>query len=111
LHYAKANYRNHKGNPDALSTLGWVYFRLDRFDAAGLALDQATKADDGKPNNPDTATYLAHVLHHDHEDWEASVILEDILQRNKRSFSMKPEAQKLYEKVKDAKKPEGPAEQ
>ena len=36
-------------------------------------------------------------------------MLEDVLRRNKRPFLMKPEAEKLYEKVKDAKTPEGSA--
>ena len=44
----KANYRDNKNkSPDALSTLGWVYFRRDEFDQAGLALDQAVKATGG----------------------------------------------------------------
>ncbi len=54
--------------------------------------------------DPDMATYVAHLLHHRQQDWEAKGILEDIL-KNERSFAMKPEAQKLYEKVKDAKQP------
>ena len=29
LDYAEANYRDNKDNPDALSTLGWVYFRRE----------------------------------------------------------------------------------
>ena len=37
--------------------------------------------------------------------WQAKVILEEIL-KDDRSFSIRPEALKLYEKVKDAKRPE-----
>ena len=38
LAYAEANYRDNKNNPDALSTLGWVYFRRNEFDEAGGSL-------------------------------------------------------------------------
>jgi tetratricopeptide (TPR) repeat protein len=106
LAYAEANYKDNKNNPDALSTLGWVYFRRGEFDQAGLAIEQAVKATGGNLNNPDTVTYLAHILHHRGEqDWQAKELLKTILDSG-RPFSMKPEAEKLYEKVKDAKKPE-----
>jgi tetratricopeptide (TPR) repeat protein len=105
LDFAEANYRDNKNNADALSTLGWVYFRRGEFDQATLALDQAVKASGGNLTNPDTITYVAHSLHHHHREWEAKALLEEIL-KSDRAFSMKPEAQKLYEKVKDAKKPE-----
>ena len=64
LAYAEANYRDNKNNPDALSTLGWVYFRRNEFDQAGLALEQAIKATGGNLTNADTATYVAHILYH-----------------------------------------------
>ena len=81
LDYAEGNYSDNNKNPDALSTLGWVYFRRGEFDQAGLALDQAIKATGGNLNNPDTATYVAHILHHRQQDWEAKKILEAILWR------------------------------
>jgi tetratricopeptide (TPR) repeat protein len=105
LAYAEANYKDNNKSPDAISTLGWVYFRRGEFDKAGLALDQAIKAVGGVLNNPDMATFVAYILHHREADWQAKDILENVL-NSKRPFSMKPEAQKLYEKVKDAKKPE-----
>jgi tetratricopeptide (TPR) repeat protein len=107
LRYAEANYKDNNKSPDALSTLGWVYFRRGEFDKAGLALNQAVQAVGGVLNNPDTATYAAYILHHSEKDWQAKDILESVL-NSKRPFSMKPEAEKLYEKVKDAKKPEAP---
>jgi len=105
LAYAEANYRDNKNNPDALSTLGWVYFRRNEFDQAGLALDQAVKATNGNLSNADTATYVAHILYHQGREWQAKEILDNVL-KNARPFSMRPEAEKLFAKVKDAKKPE-----
>ncbi|MGO9112431.1 MAG: tetratricopeptide repeat protein [Thermoguttaceae bacterium] len=107
--YAEANYKDNSKTPDALSTLGWVYFRHGDFEKARGALDQAIKAVGGlNSNSPDLATYAAYVLHHSDRDWDAKDILESIL-KSDRPFSMKPEAQELYKKVKDAKKPEAVA--
>jgi len=104
LEYAQNNYTSNKQSPDALSTLGWVYFRRNEFDQAGLALDQAVKATNGQINNADTATYLAHILYHLDKKWQAKEILDNIF-KSERPFSMKPEAKILWEKVKDATKP------
>jgi tetratricopeptide (TPR) repeat protein len=105
LDFAEANYRVNKG-PEALSTLGWVYFRDGEFDKARLALNQAVKVTGGNLNNADTTTYLAHVLYHQGQRYQAKKLLDNIL-KGDRPFSMRPEAEKLYEKVKDEKKPEG----
>ena len=103
LEYALANYNEHKDNPEVLSTLGWVYYRNERFDDAGTVLEQAVKTTPGKLlDHPDLVTYVAHVLHHRGRDEEAKVYLQEILQ-NDRPFSMRPEAMKLYEEVRDAK--------
>lgn len=104
LAYAEANYRENNKSPDALSTLGWVYFRRNEFDQAGLALEQALKATNGQLTNPDTATYVAHILYHQDRKYQAKQILDEIL-KSDHPFSMKPEALKLYEKVKDATPP------
>ena len=74
----------------------------------GLALDQAIKAAGGL-NNADTATYCGPYPSPSDRDWKAKEILENIL-KSERPFSMRPEAKKLYEKVKDAKKPAEPAQ-
>jgi tetratricopeptide (TPR) repeat protein len=103
LAYAEANYRDKQNIPEALPTLGWVYFRRGEFDQAKFAFELAINAA-GKLTNPDAATYWAHILHHRDRDWEAKAILDEIL-KNDRSFSMKPEAKTLYEKVRGAKKP------
>jgi tetratricopeptide (TPR) repeat protein len=103
LAYAEANYRDNKNNPDALSTLAWVYFRRNEFEQAGAAIEQAVKASNGNLSN-DMATYLAHILYHRDKKWEAKELLDSIL-KDGRPFSMRPEALKLYEKVKDAARP------
>ncbi len=104
LDYAEANLRDNNDNPNALSTLGRIHFLRNDFDKAWLVFDRAMKATGGTMD-PDTATYAAHILHQRQRDWEAMGILWDILEDD-RPFSMRPEAQKLYEKVENAKRPE-----
>jgi tetratricopeptide (TPR) repeat protein len=109
LEYVEANYRDMNNSPDALptlGTLGWVYYRRGEFAHAELALELAVNATNDK-TDPDTATYLAHVLVQQGKDWQAKEVLEKLPLKAGRRFSMRPEALKLYEKVKDAKKPEG----
>ena len=103
LDCSEANLGDNEDNPTALSTLGWVHFRRNDFDKAWLFLDRAMKATGGIMD-PDTATYAAHILHHRQRDWEAMGILWDILEDDA-PFSMRPEAQGLYEKVKNAQRP------
>jgi tetratricopeptide (TPR) repeat protein len=103
--YADANYKDNNQSPDALSTLGWVYFRRGEFDQAKLALGEAVKATGGNLNNADTATYLAHILYQQDQKWQTKELLDNIL-KGDRPFSMRHEAEKLYEKVKDEKRPE-----
>ncbi len=101
--FAEGNYRDNNQNAEFMSTLGWVYFRLGRFDQADTSLALAMKV--GGRNNPDTATYWAHCLDHRGRRWEAKEILDSVLKRD-RHFSMRPQAQELYAKVKDVKNPE-----
>jgi tetratricopeptide (TPR) repeat protein len=103
LEYAEANVRDHKHDADAFSTLAWVRFRRNEFDDAQAAIEQSLKANGGGVNNADTATYQAHILHQQGKKQEASNILNRILISD-RPFSMRPEAKKLYEKLRDADK-------
>ncbi len=64
--------------------------------------------DVGGLNNPDAVTYAAHILHRNEQDWTAKSLLEGVL-KSHQAFSMKPEALKLYELVKDAKPPAVPS--
>ncbi len=105
LDYAKGNYDLNKDNVEAVSTLSWVCYRLEKYSDAALALDAVVKATRGAVPNPDTKTYLAYVVFHNGAKYDAKRILESIVNSN-RSFAMKPEAMKLYEQVKDEKAPE-----
>jgi tetratricopeptide (TPR) repeat protein len=112
LEYAYGNYQNNKDNNNALeaaSTLSWIYYRLEKYDLARAAMDAVIKATGGNIANPDTATYLAHILYHDDNGhnglkYKAKQILDTIIKSGK-PFSMKPEAQKLYDLVKDEQAP------
>lgn len=114
LELAYANYQNNKDNSNALdaaSTLSWVYFKLEKFDLASAAMDAVLRATNGNVSNPDTATYLANILFHNDNGhngmkYKAKLILDQILNKSGKPFSMKPEATKLYELVKDEKAPE-----
>jgi tetratricopeptide (TPR) repeat protein len=101
LDYAVSNVHVSKNRPDALSTLGWVRFRRNEFEQAQAALDQALKLSGGSANRADTSTYVAYLLDHQGKTGEAKDILDKLLKTD-RPFSMRPEAQKLYEKVKNA---------
>ena len=70
-----------------------------------MTIDKVT-AYSNRKLDPDTLTYLAHILEHQDKRWQAKDILEDVLKADRPPFAMRPEAKKLYEKVKDAKKPE-----
>jgi tetratricopeptide (TPR) repeat protein len=114
LDLAFKNYQDNKDNNnavDAASTLSWVYYKLDKFDLAAAAKDAVVKATNGNISNPDTATYFAHILYHSdngHNGFKYQVkgILDNLLNKSGKPFSMKPEAQKLWELVKDEKAPE-----
>jgi tetratricopeptide (TPR) repeat protein len=107
---AYANYNDRAKVPEALkpellSTLAWVHFRRNEPAEADTAIKETIKAVGGLENaKPDTLTYLALMLHRGEQDWNAKIILENIL-KSPRAFSMRSEALKLYDKVKDAKNP------
>jgi tetratricopeptide (TPR) repeat protein len=107
LDYAEANYVANNKNADALSTLGWVHFRRNEFKEAESIFNEVLKASNGQISNPDTMTYVAYILHQNQQDWNAKTLLEQAMNGN-RPFSMRLEAEDLYKKVKDAKKPEAP---
>jgi tetratricopeptide (TPR) repeat protein len=113
LDYAYGNYQNNKDNNNAVeaaSTLSWIYYKLEKYDLASAAMDAVLRATNGNVSNPDTATYLAHIFYHNDNGhngfkYKAKQILDAII-KSKKPFSMKPEAQKLYDVVKDEKPPE-----
>lgn len=102
------NYQTNKDNDravEAASTMSWVYFKRDQFDQADGAMNFVLQKTGGNVSNPDTITYLAYILNHNGKKYEAKQLLERLLNSG-RPFSMKPEAQKLYDTVKDEKGPE-----
>jgi Flp pilus assembly protein TadD len=101
----EANQSDYPNNPNGLSTLAWVYFRLNEFDLAGLTIQKCVGVL-GEKADSDTRTYLAYILDHRDEKWQAKNILEGVLLKSDRPFAMKKEAQELYDKVKTAAKPE-----
>ncbi len=99
LGYALPNYQENPKNVDALSTLGWVYYKRKQFDQAGLALQQALQASGGNMSS-DTACYLAHVLFQIGKNNEAKGLLDAILDvKTSKPFSMRKEAEALKPKV------------
>jgi tetratricopeptide (TPR) repeat protein len=59
LQLAEANGRLHPGSVEALSTLGWVYYRLGRLNDAEQILQSVAS---GRPLEANTAYYLARVM-------------------------------------------------
>jgi tetratricopeptide (TPR) repeat protein len=103
---AEANYRDNTQRVDAVSTLAWVFLRRNEFDQASVVIEHALKMAGGNLKNYDTLSYIiAYMLHHRERDWQAKELLGTIL-KSDRPFAMRPEAEKLFEIVKDAKKPE-----
>ena len=87
---------------DALSTLGWVFYRLGKLNEAEQCLKNAVA---GGNVNPDTAYYLAQVSYDLGRKDDARAILE-IIMKTDRPFSMRQEARDLLEKLnKEPKQP------
>ncbi len=103
--FAEENHKNYRTNPDVLSTLCWVYYCRNQNVLAETTLGQYLEAVGRDVRDPDTLTYFAHVIARQNKTWDAKNLLEMAMGTG-RKFSMLPEAQRLYEKVKNAKKPE-----
>lgn len=93
--YATANYQANPKNADALSTLGWVFYKLGDLDRAALLMQQAAQAGN---LSPDTAYYLGRIMYEKADKANAGTLLKFILNTN-RPFSMKPEATDLLQKI------------
>ncbi len=108
LNLAFDNYRSNKDSDlgaEVGATLLWVCFKADKFEQAEQAKDFVLQKSGGRVNDPNTITYLCHVLYHDGNKAQAKQILKPLIDSN-RPFSMKPEALKLYDLVKDEPAPE-----
>jgi Tfp pilus assembly protein PilF len=95
--YAKLNYQQKQRDPEANSTYGWVLYKSGYKGEAERLLRAAASLGNMLP---DTAYYLAQVAYDNnstkHE--ELKTLLKAALQ-TKLSFSMRPEAQKLLDKL------------
>ena len=106
--HAFFNYQANKDNEraiEAASTMSWVYYKQGKFEQAADVMKFVLDKTGGNVSNPDTITYLAYIFNHNGKKYAAKQLLEGLL-NSKRPFSMKPEAQKLYDLVKDEKAPE-----
>ena len=106
LDYATDNAQLNPKSSEALSTLGWVFFRLGRLNDAEEWLKRAAAASGGNLK-PDTAYYYAQVAYDLGRKDEAKKLLDDVLKTDRPMFSMRQEARDLLEKINKeaAKKP------
>jgi len=98
LQLADMNYRQYQQNAEAVSTLGWVYYRLGRTADAGRVLEAVANA---RALTPDSAYYVAEILAGQDRTAEAMQILQQAL-ANPQPFANRPNAEELLEKVRRA---------
>lgn len=95
LQLAELNLRGYPRAPEALSTLGWVQYRLGNLEAAENALQAAAKAG---TINPDTGYYLARVFAERGQPEQARKVLQLAVEvRGK--FQYRKEARELLARL------------
>lgn len=97
LEYAAVNVRQYPKQPEAFSTLGWVYYKLGRTDDAEQALNTAVSAGQF---SPDTAYYLAKVYVDRDKKTAAKQLLEAAMKLKNPLFTQRKEAQALLDQLK-----------
>ena len=95
LEYARANAERHSKVPEAVSTYGWVLYKLGRVDDADRVLSSLLRAGN---LSADTAYYIAQVAAEKRRPEEAKRLLKSAL-KSKRPFSKEQEAKELLEKL------------
>lgn len=95
LEYAQVNAQRLPNQAEAASTLGWVFYKLERIDEAEAAL---RKAASGGTMSPDTAYYIARVSVDRGREEQARQLLESAL-KTTRPFSLRKEAKLLLESL------------
>lgn len=103
---AEINARQYPKSPDALSTLGWIYYRVGRTEEAEQVLMAAVQGNEGRANS-DTAYYLAHVLADRQRYNEVAQLLESAINAPGR-FTFREEAQEWLDKLR-ARPQRGPS--
>jgi tetratricopeptide (TPR) repeat protein len=96
LEQAQANLRQHPNQPDALSTLGWVLYRLGQTDEAERALQMASSSGNMAP---DTAYFLARIAQDQGRPADARQLAQTAL-TGKGLFLLRQEAEELLGKLK-----------
>ncbi|MGD0896889.1 MAG: tetratricopeptide repeat protein [Thermoguttaceae bacterium] len=100
LELANDSYQQNPKNPETASTVGWVLYRAGYKDRAEQALRMAASSGN---LSPDTAYYLAQVLYDGGNTDLPKGLLDAALKTT--SFSMRPEAQALADKIKSLPPP------
>lgn len=96
LEYAEANVKAHPGNPEALATLSWAYYKLSRTEEAENTMKQAFVA--GRLG-PDALCRAARMLVDRQKPSDAAQLLETAL-RTQGAFALRKEAEGLLEQLK-----------
>ncbi|MEA1950537.1 MAG: tetratricopeptide repeat protein, partial [Planctomycetota bacterium] len=95
--YATMNAKLYPNQPEPYSTLGWVFFKMNKVREAEQALRRAASA--GRSLRPDTAYYFACVYAATDRNAEAKKLLGSAL-KTKGLFSEREAAQALLDKLK-----------
>ncbi len=96
LEYAQMNVRQYGDQPEPVSTLGWVLYRLGRLEESEANLRKAFTLSPGRAN-PDTVYFMARVLVDRGRRDDARKLL-DVIKGGGR-FLMRDEAQALVEEL------------
>ena len=97
LQLAEMNFRQYQNNAEAASTLGWIYYNLDR-DADAQRMMQAVV--NSRQISPDAAYYVARMLKDQNKVNEAIQILQEAL-ANPQPFANRTNAMNLQKELQD----------
>jgi predicted Zn-dependent protease len=98
LQLAEVNFRQYQQNAEAASTLGWIYYKLNRAAEAVRFLEAVANA---RALTPDSAYYVAVIFHDQGRHADAMAILQQAL-ANPQPFANRQNAEDLMEKVRAA---------
>ena len=104
LDFAQINARQYSQNPEAIATLGWVLYRMDKKEEAKQAIFAVAKAG---AVTADAAFYVAQVLSDMGENSQAKMILDQALE-SKQPFAMRGAAEALKKEVDRKESGKGP---
>jgi tetratricopeptide (TPR) repeat protein len=96
LEFASINAEKYAQNPEAWSTLAWVFFRLERYSDAERAMERALSA---RTLHPDSAFYLGTMLERRGKLEDAQAVLEKALETPE-AFAYRTEVTELLAKLK-----------